>query len=101
LNTLTIWYNIGVTSEGKVTAVSYTENATISHTLTFRNETVKSGAFLKVSGIYGLVQFECIVHNLDNNKDYLLVHVRGEKRMIPIGRLLSVVQLKRSRRKTK
>jgi hypothetical protein len=47
------------------------------------------------------VQFECIVHNLDNNKDYLLVHVRGEKRMIPIGRLLSVVQLKRSRRKTK
>ena len=79
--------------------MSYTDNATTSHTLTFRNSTVKPGAFLKVRGIYGLVRFECIVHNLDNQKDYLLVHVGGEKRMIPMDRLMSVVTLKRSRRK--
>lgn len=79
----------------------YTTNATISHTLTFRNSEVKPGAFLKVRGIYGLVRFECIVHNLDNQKDYLLVFVKGEKRMIPVDRLMDVVTLKRSRRKSK
>jgi hypothetical protein len=78
--------------------VSYTDNATISHTLTFREVTVKSGAFLKVSGIYGLVIFECLVHNLDNGKDYLLVHVGKEKRMIPVSRLVGVPCRKRSRR---
>jgi hypothetical protein len=79
--------------------VSYTENAIISHTLTFRDVTVKSGAFLKVSGIYGLVIFECLVHNLDNGKDYLLIHIGKEKRMVPVGRLVNVPQRKRSRNK--
>lgn len=79
--------------------MSYTNNATISHSLTFRDQTVESGAFLKVKGIYGVVRFECIVHNLDNEKDYLLVHIGKEKRMIPINRLMGIVTLKRSRRK--
>lgn len=80
--------------------MSYTSNATISHTLTFGNALVRPGAFLKVRGIYGLVRFECVVHNLDNKEDYLLVHVGDEKRMVLINRLMSVVTLKRSRRKT-
>lgn len=79
--------------------MSYTDNATTSHTLTFRDTLVKPGAYLKVRGIYGLVRFECIVHNLDNQKDYLLVHVGKEKRMVLINRLMGVVDLKKSRRK--
>lgn len=77
----------------------YTSNATISHTLTFRDSLVKPGAFLKVRGIHGLVRFECVVHNLDNQMDYLLVHIGKEKRMVSIARLIRVVNLQRSRRK--
>ena len=71
---------------------------TISHNLTFRNTDVKPGACLKVSGIYGTVRFECIVHDNETDRDYLLVHVGEERKLVSINRLMSVVTAKRSRR---
>lgn len=75
-----------------------TGHTTISYSLTFRDSEVKPGASLKVRGIYGLVRFECIVHDLETGKDYLLVHIGEDRKLIRIERLESVVTLKRSRR---
>ena len=66
---------------------------------TFRDILVRPGMFLKVNGFYGIIRYECIVHNTIKNRDYIIGYSGGERVHVPIERLRGVVEAKRSRRK--
>ena len=76
-----------------------TDNVCIDYTFDFKGLPVRAGMFLKIKGIYGVVRFECIAHDLDANRAYLIVHIGKEVRKVPVERLQEVAILKRTIRK--
>ena len=76
----------------------FTKNVTLEYSFAFGGETIRPGRYLKLKGVHDLVRFECIVHNCDDNKDYLRVQLGKEDRLFPMNRLARVVSLKRSRK---
>lgn len=74
------------------------KNYSIQYEFLFNGEVVSPGNYLKLKGVYELVQYECIMHDLNTDKDCLLVIVGKERRLYPMNRLKGVVSLKRSRK---
>jgi hypothetical protein len=64
----------------------------------YKGSLVRPGSFIRLKSRRKAVLYECILHNMDTDRTFLVVTMDSERRLIPISWMRGLVTPKRSRR---
>jgi hypothetical protein len=70
----------------------------IQYDFDYKGVLIRPGSFIKVKYRKTAVRYECILHNMDNDRTFMVVTMDKQRTLIPIGWMKGLVNLKRSRR---
>jgi hypothetical protein len=70
----------------------------IQYDFDYKGVLIRPGSFIKVKYRKTAVRYECILHNMTNDRTFMVVTMDKQRTLIPIAWMKGLVTLKRSRR---
>jgi hypothetical protein len=78
--------------------MQYQKEYSLQYEFDYKGDLVRPGSYIRVKYCRTAVRYECILHNVNTDRTFLVIVRGNERTLIPISWMRGLVTLKRSRR---